>query len=111
MADSYTPRNDQEVLMAATSPLTPMLVQHLIGLCCARWGSDAVDVTIGDMLMDSAAENTGDVDVTVTVNDADGKYAFKPYEPKHEGTSLDVSDVERPCMQFQDMQNITHGAI
>jgi Restriction endonuclease len=98
--------------MAAESALTPMLVQYLIGLCCARWNSDAVDVTIGEMVIDSAAGKTRDVDVTVTVNDAEtGKYAFKPYEVKHEGTSLDVSEVEQLCMKFQDMGNVTHCAI
>lgn len=56
-----------------------------------------------DTVMDSAAENARDVDVTVIVNDAEtGKYAFKPYEPKHEAASLDVSEVEQLCMKFPD---------
>ena len=46
------------------SDLTPMLLQYLVGLCCLRWDPGAVDVTIGDMVLDTAAGKERDVDVT-----------------------------------------------
>lgn len=52
--------------------LAPMLVQYLVGLCCLRWDQDAIDVTIGDMVLDAAADKDRDVDVTVTVAETDG---------------------------------------
>ena len=32
--------------------MTPMLVQYLVGLCCLRNDPDAVDVTVGDLVLD-----------------------------------------------------------
>ena len=92
--------------------LTPMLVQYLVGLCCLRWDPDAVDVTIGDMVLDEAADKERDVDVTVTVAESDGtRSAFKAYEVKREGSPLDVSDVEALCLKLLDMSSISHRAI
>src|ERR1700733_13555869 len=51
-------------------PLSPMLVQYLVGLCCLKWDPGAVDVTIGEMVLDPAAGKQRDVDVTVTISDS-----------------------------------------
>jgi len=51
-------------------PLSPMLVQDLVGLCCLKWDPEAVDVTIGDMVLDPAAGKERDVDVTVTITES-----------------------------------------
>ena len=92
--------------------LTPMLVQYLVGLCCLRWDPEAIDVTIGDMVLDEAADKERDVDVTVTVAESDGtKSAFKAYEVKREGSPLDVADVEALCLKLLDMPSISHRAI
>jgi hypothetical protein len=93
-------------------PLSPMLVQYLVGLCCLKWDPEAVDVTIGDMVLDPAAGKERDVDVTVTITES-GRvtYAFKAYEVKHEGTPLDVADVEQLCIKLLDMPSVTHRAI
>lgn len=92
--------------------ITPMLVQYLVGLCCVRVHPDAVDVTLGDMILDPAAEKKRDVDVTVTMRESDGKItAFKAYEVKKESTPLDVSTVEQLCMKLNDMPSVTHRAI
>ena len=94
------------------APLSPMLVQYLVGLCCLRWDPDAVDVTIGDMILDVAAEKERDVDVTVTVAGPDGiSHAFKAYEVKHEGLPLDVGKVEALCLKLLDMPSVSHRAI
>jgi hypothetical protein len=95
-----------------TIPLSPMLVQYLVGLCCLKWDPDAVDVTIGDMVLDRAARKERDVDVTVTVAQPDGtRRAFKAYEVKHEGSPLDVADVEALCLKLLDMPSVSHRAI
>lgn len=98
--------------MIPKATLTPMLVQYLVGLCCLRWDPGAVDVTIGDMVLDEAADKERDVDVTVTVTESDGKRsAFKAYEVKRESSPLDVSDVEALCLKLLDMPSITDRAI
>lgn len=92
--------------------LTPMLVQYLVALCCLRANPDAIDVTVGDYVRDDAAQKDRDVDVTVTVADANGTTtAFKGFEVKREGTPLDVSEVEQLCAKLRDMPTITHRAI
>jgi hypothetical protein len=89
-----------------------MLVQYLVGLCCLKWHPDAVDVTIGDMVLDPAAGKQRDVDVTVTISDSGNiTHAFKAYEVKHESSPLDVADVEQLCLKLLDMPSVTHRAI
>ena len=89
-----------------------MLVQYLVGLCCLRWDPDAIDVTIGDMVLDTAAGKERDVDVTVTVAESGSTtHAFKAYEVKREGAPLDVTEVEGLCLKLIDMPSITHRAI
>lgn len=92
--------------------LSPMLVQYLVGLCCLKWDPEAVDVTIGDMVRDAAAQKERDVDVTVTVSE-NGRlsHAFKAYEVKREKTPLDVADIEQMCAKLADMPSVTHRAI
>lgn len=93
-------------------PLSPMLVQYLVGLCCLKWDPDAVDVTIGDMVLDPAAGKERDVDITVTITESGNvTHAFKGYEVKHETAPLDVADVEQLCLKLLDMPSITHRAI
>lgn len=92
--------------------LTPMMVQYLVGLCCLRHDPDAIDVTIGDMVMDDAAGKERDVDVTVTLTGNDGKTtAFKASEVKHEERALDVTAVEQLILKLSDMPKVTHKAI
>jgi len=93
--------------------LTPMLVQYLVGLCCMRWDPDAIQITIGDMVLDQAAGKERDVDVPVIVADPNdsSRRAFKAYEVKREGASLDVADVEQLCIKLLDMPSLTHRAI
>ena len=94
-------------------PLSPMLVQYLVGLCVLKWNAEAVDVqvTLGDMVPDEASGTPRDVDVTVTVNTPEGVYAFKGYEVKHWSTPLDVADIDAQVTKFNDMPEVTHRAI
>jgi hypothetical protein len=89
-----------------------MLVQYLVGLCCLRRNADAVNVTVGDLVMDTAANKPRDVDVTVTVAEPDGSVrAFKCFEVKREAAPLDVAAVEQLCVKLQDMPSVTNRAI
>lgn len=93
-------------------PISPMLVQYLVGLCCLRWSADVVEVTLGDLIYDSAAEKARDVDVTVTVDaGAEGRFAFMAYEVKREAVPLDVVAVEQLAMKLKDMKKVTHRAV
>jgi hypothetical protein len=99
--------------MPAKFDLSPMLVQYLVGLCCLQWDQEAVDVTIGDMVLDTAAGKERDVDVTVTVMEpgGGGTHAFKGYEVKRENSPFDVSDVEALCLKLLDMPSVTNRAV
>jgi len=89
-----------------------MLVQYVVGLCALRNNTDAVDVTVGDLVLDTAARKRRDVDVTVTLKEEDGSTrAFKAYEVKQEGKPLDVASVEQLCAKLRDMPDVTHRAI
>jgi hypothetical protein len=92
--------------------LSPMEVQYIVGLCCLRKNPEAVDVTLGDMVLDTASEKERDVDVTVTLEEgADTVRAFKAYEVKRERAPLDVVTVEQLCAKLKDMPRVTHPAI
>ena len=89
-----------------------MTVQYLVGLCCVRRNPDAVEIMVGDMVMDAVAEKERDVDVTVTLAEEDGAiHAFKAYEVKREGSALDVAEAEQLIVKLEDMPAVTHRAI
>lgn len=92
--------------------LLPMLVQYLTGLCCIHNHADAVNITLGDFVLDEATETERDVDVTVTVQkDAAITAAFMAYEVKREVTPLDSNRVDALCMKLLDMPALSHRAI
>jgi len=92
--------------------LTPMMVQYLVGLCCLRHDPNAIDITLGDMVLDVASKKERDVDVTITILSPDGSIeAFKAAEVKNESKPLDVAAIEQLCIKFADMPQITHKSI
>lgn len=92
--------------------MSPMLLQYLVGLCCLRATPESVDVIVGDMVLDSAADKKRDVDVTVMINDPSGMVsAFKAYEVKQENKPLDVAMIEQLALKLKDMERITHRCI
>lgn len=94
------------------SMLTPMMVQYLVGLCCLRHDPEAIEIILGDMVYDNAAEKERDVDVTITFKDGEGNTtAFKAAEVKDESKPLDVITIEQLCQKFSDMQQVTHKSI
>lgn len=95
-----------------SNSLTPMLFQYLVGLCCLKWDTNAVEATIGDMVLDNAAKKERDVDVTVCIREGNRiTHAFKGYEVKQDNRPLDVAITEQLCQKFSDMPSITHKAI
>lgn len=92
--------------------MTPMELQYLVGLCCLRRNPDAVEVILGDMVLDEAAEKPRDVDVTVRVTAGDGTITvFQGIEVKQEAKPLDVTVVEQLALKLKDMPEVTHRAV
>jgi hypothetical protein len=92
--------------------MTPMQLQYLFGLCCLQRNPDAVKITLGDLVLDCAAEKARDVDVTITLEEQPGTVrAFKAVEVKNEGKPLDVTVVEQLCAKLADMPSVTHRSI
>lgn len=92
--------------------MTPMELQYLVGLCSLRRNPDAVEIIIGDMVLDEAAEKPRDVDITVKVAADDGTItAFKGIEVKQEARPLDVAVIEQLALKLKDMSEVTHRAV
>ena len=88
-----------------------MLVQSSSGYVAGE-NPDAVQVELGDLVVDDVSGKKRDVDVTVTVRDESGEgWAFKAFEVKDEKSSLDVTAVEQLCGKLNDMSSVTHRAI
>jgi hypothetical protein len=89
-----------------------MLVQYLVGLCCMRANPDAVQIELGDLVLDDVLGKKRDVDVTVTIRSGDGEdWAFKAFEVKDERSPLDVTVIEQLCGKLTDMSSVTNRAI
>lgn len=89
-----------------------MLVQYLVGLCCMRANPDAVEIELGDLVIDDVLGKKRDVDVTVTIRNGGGEdWAFKAFEVKDEKSPLDVTVIEQLCGKLDDMSSITNRAI
>lgn len=74
--------------------------------------TDGVEIILGDMVYDKAADEARDVDITVTYKDEQGLLsAFKGIEVKRLGRPLDVAQVEQLAAKFRDMPAINHKAI
>ena len=89
-----------------------MHFQYLVGLCCLRAHPDAVEMVLGDRVLDSASESSRDVDVTISFSDGNGqRAAFAGYEAKMERGALDQAKVEQLCIKLNDMPDLTMRAI
>ena len=92
--------------------LTPVDVHYLVGLLSVHSGPENIEVVLGDLVDDAAAEESRDVDVTITTRDKDGKVtAFHGIEVKDHFRPLDVAHVEQLCAKFKDMPALTSHAI
>ncbi|SRR6266508_842132 len=92
--------------------LTATDVHYLVGFLTMMTSPDDVEITLGDLIYDEAAEEKRDVDVTVTYKDENGLLsAFKGIEVKKLGRRLNVTHVEQQIAKFKDMPSINHKAI
>jgi hypothetical protein len=73
---------------------------------------DGVEIELGSMVYDEAAEEERDVDVTVKSTDNEGVVsAFEGIEVKRHTRPLNVIEVEQLCKKLNDMPEITHRSI
>ncbi len=87
-------------------------VHYLVGFLTIMSNPDDVEISLGDLVYDEAAEKARDVDITVTYKDEKGfLFAFKGIEVKRIGRPLDVAQVEQLAAKFRDMPAINHKAI
>lgn len=92
--------------------LTPTDVHYLVGLLTLVSTPEDVEITLGDMVYDSTADEDRDVDVTVSYKDADGSISvFKGIEVKKHLRPLDVIHVEQLIAKLNDMPSMNHRAI
>ncbi len=93
--------------------LSPADVHYLVGLLTRVSEGTDVEIQLGDLVFDSAAEKERDVDVTVTKKDAAGSVAvFKGIEVKNEGETVGcLVHVEQLCIKFADKPDVTDRAI
>jgi hypothetical protein len=92
--------------------LTPTDVHYLVGLLTLISHDGDVEVELGTMVLDEAAEKERDVDVTAKLRKEDGSIsAFKGIEVKDHTRPLDVTHVEQLCIKFNDMPDITYRSI
>jgi hypothetical protein len=87
-------------------------IQYLVGILTLVAQPETVEVELGSMVFDEAADKPRDIDVTVTFKDLQGNIVgLKGIEVKDHSKKLDVEAVEQLCIKFNDMPSITHRAI
>src|SRR6266853_164898 len=92
--------------------LTATDTHYLVGLLTRVSEGTDVEIELGDLVFDSAADKDRDIDVTATRRDRTGRItAFKGIEVKNETRPLDVVHVEQLCIKFADMSEVTDKAI
>lgn len=92
--------------------LTPTEVHYVVGLLELVAESRTIDVELGAMIADVAADEERDVDVTVAYRGADGRRSvLRAIEVKHHRRPLDVTHVEQLSAKLGDMPSIGMRAI
>ena len=92
--------------------LTPNEIHFLVGILTRVSRPEGVEIELGSMVYDEAAQEKRDVDVTVKSTNSDGVVAaFDGIEVKRHTRALDVAQVEQLCKKLNDMPEITHRSI
>jgi hypothetical protein len=92
--------------------LTPNEIHFLVGILTMVSRPDGVEIELGSMVYDEAAEEERDVDVTVRSTNTEGVVsAFEGIEVKRHTRPLDVIQVEQLCKKLNDMPDITQRSI
>ena len=92
--------------------LTPTDIHFLVGLLTLISRPEGVELELGSMVFDAAAEEHRDVDITVRAVGDDGTVSvFEGLEVKDHTRPLDVTHVEQLCAKLRDMPSITDRGI
>jgi hypothetical protein len=92
--------------------LTPTDIHFLVGLLTLISRPEGVELELGSMVFDAAAEKDRDVDVTVRAVGDDGAVSvFEGLEVKDHTRPLDVTHVEQLCTKLRDMPAIKDRGI
>lgn len=92
--------------------LTSNDIKYLVGLLCSVTSPDNVDIILGDMVYDQAAEKKRDVDITIKYKDEYGnEISFVGIEVKDHSRKLGTDTVEQLCLKFKDSPAIKKGGI
>lgn len=92
--------------------LTPTDVHYLVGLLTMSAEPDGVEIELGSMIVDAAAEEERDVDVTVTARGPNHLVtAVAGIEVKAHGRPLDSTHVEQLACKLNDMPALTRRGI
>jgi len=86
-------------------------VHYLVGLFQLVTHPKDVEVELGSMILDTAAEKERDVDVTVTYREGDVVTSLAGFEVKDEGRKLDLIHVEQLWAKLADMPSVTKKGI
>jgi hypothetical protein len=92
--------------------LTPTDIHYLVGLLTRVTVPDDVEVELGELVYDIAAQKKRDIDITVKHKTKEGIITvFRGIEVKDHSKPLNVTHVEQLCQKFADIPDITHKAI
>jgi len=92
--------------------LSPTDIHLLVGLLTRISRPKGVDLELGSMVFDRAAEEERDVDVTISVHSEEGTISvFEGIEVKDHKRPLDSTQVEGLCTKMLHMPALTRRAI
>ncbi len=92
--------------------LTPTDVHYLVGLLTMSAEPDGVEIELGSMVTDTAAQEERDVDITVTARNPDRSvFGVGGVEVKAHSRPLDSTHVEQLACKLNDMPSLSHRAI
>jgi hypothetical protein len=92
--------------------LTPIDVHLLVGLLSKLTTPDNVDIVLGQMVYDEAAQKKRDIDITIRYKDDAGQeVSFVGLQVKDHHRKLGSPDVEQLCMHFKDTPSLKRGGI
>lgn len=92
--------------------LTPIDVHYLVGLLSLAARAEDVELELGDFVFDEASRSKRDLDVTITVRNADGsRSAYMGTEVKAHRRKLDSNIIDGLVQKLTDMPDVAHRAI
>lgn len=92
--------------------LTATDIHYLVGLLTRASHAEDIEIELGDLVHDEAANIKRDIDITVTQRNDGGTISeYRGIEVKRHKRRLTVEHVEQLCRKFSDLPSITHKAI